>query len=1466
MRIGRWARSKVGNRDLERGPRLPLANPSKAHPMQVMLPPPDATLSTGLLGTPTGELVLQICGGEHDGRLLRLNAAKCLVGSAPGCTLRLRARGVRPVHALILRGPAGALVRCWSPDAQLNERAFTEAALRIGDRLQLGTVSLAVVELAESVPAPESAFRALPQEGAPVAEETEPRPRPRSRERRRQLFEQLRRGRENQSTLQSTLASRQEQLQALESQIEQLQAAAAQAAELPAVAIPAPANDILHQQLAQTIQQLQQELEAAAKRRVLEQQTATRQRIAAEEQAEERLQQQLAAARQELQAKFEQQLAAATTELTTAHRARLTVMEQEQTVARRNLQALQDALAAKAKSEEQTRTTLAAQLEQVNAAFGLVRQERDELFEQLHSDQQTSDRQNAKWQAQIDEVRRQAQAQVNEAQAAAQRQLFQLREDFAARERQWDEELLARTKAEAERRADDAERMTRLTAEYEAHRTEATAAAAANRQQQEGFTQARKRLEAEIATLNARLQQSEQALHDVRENSGQVQAAVLADAEQARAQRDAVREQMLRQQQDWTEFRSRLESAAAAERDLAQARFSALEVELIARNEATLQVQAECSELERQLEKFKTDLEQSQAALLASESNLSQRVQQLTAEGEQTQSRLTELTAQLEAAQADAAQVQAARVQLVQLVESLRIELEQSQEALYAAENGASQRLQQMTVSMEQLQLDRGGADAQYESERAEWDREREGLAQCVADLQQQVTDLTANLQALEQQAHQVTLEAAAQAETSQQQLQLAQEQLNLWQAAAEQARGQAEQLMSSVARFQEQEQIWQREREQLDQLQLDSTSRLQQLESSITNLQQQLDEAQQAVAVTCPQPARTGLSPEPENVNRTVNVNNQELAALHEQRFDLGAENISGTINVNNQDLAALHEQLNGPPSLLAPRPVLDAAQLALLQDREAALQEQAEHLAAQQAQLEEEQSTVARQRIELEQFQASLVELERSLTARAESLLQQSTPANAPPAPEAAHDHYGDNYYGEVERDSNPLSESEAFAAMADQVANLYRAPEVASDLVHAAAAEEQLSYAAPDASVVPEQPYIPESPRPEIDERIVEEPGEESLIIATPAAGEPERVEPLLGHEPSETGEQLQADADSSLIHEPSIIAPEGEEDFDRQLDARIARVMRRETTSWSEVAAPENDAPVESPREALFASNPSSEVPPPSQSQAVSSVLDRLREAGLWKGEGTAKADQVPSSAPPLDEGGPGLCRLSQEGPVGHEPAAEETAEPAPPPRNEEADELSRLALSRPAPASLLNPPANEQSEADDSIESYMSRLMARLKTDPEEPRKSAGRTDTRTSRQTTSPPPPPPPKPTDSRPLTSLTELAPRSQAPELNANLAAMRELANSAARNAIETHQQKSGKQRVNMRTINTLMALLVCSGLLYYWTRTGSLIAMGGTGLSLLWAVGSSLVATLQSLQLRQAGKAAEETPPSE
>ena len=41
----------------------------------------------------------------RDGQIVRLRAAKCTVGSGPQCTLRLRARGVGPLHCLIVRGP-----------------------------------------------------------------------------------------------------------------------------------------------------------------------------------------------------------------------------------------------------------------------------------------------------------------------------------------------------------------------------------------------------------------------------------------------------------------------------------------------------------------------------------------------------------------------------------------------------------------------------------------------------------------------------------------------------------------------------------------------------------------------------------------------------------------------------------------------------------------------------------------------------------------------------------------------------------------------------------------------------------------------------------------------------------------------------------------------------------------------------------------------------------------------------------------------------------------------------------------------------------------------------------------------------------------------------------------------------------------------------------------------------------------
>jgi predicted nucleic acid-binding Zn-ribbon protein len=93
-----------------------------------------------------GELAFRIFGGDYDGRIVRVRAAKCTIGSAADCTLRLTTAGIRPLHCVIFRGEAGATVRRWSSDTQLNGRAFSDALLMAGDRLQIGPVELQVVD------------------------------------------------------------------------------------------------------------------------------------------------------------------------------------------------------------------------------------------------------------------------------------------------------------------------------------------------------------------------------------------------------------------------------------------------------------------------------------------------------------------------------------------------------------------------------------------------------------------------------------------------------------------------------------------------------------------------------------------------------------------------------------------------------------------------------------------------------------------------------------------------------------------------------------------------------------------------------------------------------------------------------------------------------------------------------------------------------------------------------------------------------------------------------------------------------------------------------------------------------------------------------------------------------------------------------------------------------------------------
>ncbi len=99
-----------------------------------------------LLGQPAKRLALRLCNTPQKGRIVRLAAAKCTIGAANDCTLRLRADGVAPLHCLILRGPNGTVIRRWAEDTRLNDRNFSDAPLAIGDRLGIGPVELEVVE------------------------------------------------------------------------------------------------------------------------------------------------------------------------------------------------------------------------------------------------------------------------------------------------------------------------------------------------------------------------------------------------------------------------------------------------------------------------------------------------------------------------------------------------------------------------------------------------------------------------------------------------------------------------------------------------------------------------------------------------------------------------------------------------------------------------------------------------------------------------------------------------------------------------------------------------------------------------------------------------------------------------------------------------------------------------------------------------------------------------------------------------------------------------------------------------------------------------------------------------------------------------------------------------------------------------------------------------------------------------
>lgn len=105
---------------------------------------PPSKRTSKLLGQPA-PLVLKVEGTERDGQIIRVHSPKCLVGSASDCQLRLVAADVLPKHCVIYRGPSGVVVKSWTRDTRVNGNTISEAWLRIGDRLSLGSLSFEVL-------------------------------------------------------------------------------------------------------------------------------------------------------------------------------------------------------------------------------------------------------------------------------------------------------------------------------------------------------------------------------------------------------------------------------------------------------------------------------------------------------------------------------------------------------------------------------------------------------------------------------------------------------------------------------------------------------------------------------------------------------------------------------------------------------------------------------------------------------------------------------------------------------------------------------------------------------------------------------------------------------------------------------------------------------------------------------------------------------------------------------------------------------------------------------------------------------------------------------------------------------------------------------------------------------------------------------------------------------------------------
>ena len=525
----------------------------------------------------TEDLVLRICGPSRNGQIVRLKSAKCTVGSGPRCTLRLRARGVAPLHCLILRGPKGTIVRRWTADTRLNYQSFTDAALSPGDRLSIGPIELEVLSPGISVTSVDQPSEAALETGQnALAEE------------RRQWEAQ-----QNEHTLQAA-AQAEQQLQARLADLDaDRQALDHQRQEWRAEQNTAQERlNEQEQQLAARLAELETGQNALAEERRQWEAQQNEHTLQAAAQAEQQLQARLADLDADHQALDHQRQEWRAEQNTAQER----LNEQEQQLAARlaELETGQNALA------EERRQWEAQQNEHTLQAAAQAEQQLQARLADLDADRQALDHQRQEWRAEQNT----AQERLNEQEQQLAARLAELetgQNALAEERRQWEAQqnehtLQAAAQAEQQLQA----RLADLDADHQALDHQRQEWRAEQNTAQERLNEQEQQLAARLAELetgqNALAEERRQ--WEAQQNEHTLQAAAQAEQQlQARlADLDADRQALDHQRQEWR-----------AEQNTAQERLNEQEQQLAARLAELETRQNALAEERRQWEQQRAD-------------------------------------------------------------------------------------------------------------------------------------------------------------------------------------------------------------------------------------------------------------------------------------------------------------------------------------------------------------------------------------------------------------------------------------------------------------------------------------------------------------------------------------------------------------------------------------------------------------------------------------------------------------------------------------------------------------------------------------------------------------------------------------------------------------------------------------------------------------------------------------------